>query len=354
MYTHDPQPLGGFPGLLGLLATSVFILVLFAWLPQPDPTFISPWTDTLAAPPVAAAAGAQQSAATAIVIQATPDPSAIESYNQGSVLQDADPSGRVRFYRRDVVGGSIAYFVVMLDQQVHLEVINADGATPGSDASGDTIWTDGQRHLTTVAQMAQAPYAARAGMNLLGAIAFGFHGDARTSDEGTVVINGRLLRANPGRAALCLTSAGQAKIGLFDASALGECDQVIGGGPVILWRGKIANPAVSAETDSYLPFNPLGEDFVQLDWRKMIYSGSYPKTVIGVGTHADGRDYLVMLISDGVSGLDLAEQLKALGCTAALGGDDDSSTQAVWRGVPVQSHSPRTVPDALGVYLRSQ
>ncbi len=327
------------------------IILLFIWPPQSDRPFISNWSGAVAALPVAAA---QPSAATSIVVQATPDPSAIESYNQGSLLQDADPSGRVRFYRRDVAGGSIAYFVVMLDQKIHLEVINADGATPGSDASGDTIWTDGQKHLATVAQMAQAPYAARAGMSLLGAMAFGFHGDARTSDEGSVVIDGKLLRANSGRAALCLTNDGQAKIGLFDARALGECAQAIGGGPVILWHGKIANPAVSAETDRYLPFNPLGEDFVQLDWRKTVYSGGYPKTVIGIGTHADGRTYLVMLISDGVGGLDLAEQLKALGCTDALGGDDDSSTQAVWRGAPVQSHSPRSVPDALGVYLRTQ
>jgi hypothetical protein len=208
--------------------------------------------------------------------------------------------------------------------------------------------------LATVAQMAQAPYAARAGMRLLGAMAFGFHGDVRTSDEGSVVINGKLMRANPGRAVLCLTSAGQAKIGLFDTHALGECEQAIGGGPVILWHGKIANPAVSAETDSYLPFNPLSEDFVLLDWRKMIYSGGYPKSMIGVGTHPNGRAYLVMLISNGVSGLDLAEQLKALGCTDALGGDDDTSTQAVWRGAPVQSYIPRGVPDALGIYLRSQ
>ena len=114
-------------------------------------------------------------------------------HNQGSVLQDADASGRVRFYRRSVAGGSIAYFVVMLDQQVHLEVINADGATPGSDASGDTIWTDGQQHLTTVLQMAQAPYASRAGMNLLGAMAFGFHGDARTSDEGAAGVRAQVL-----------------------------------------------------------------------------------------------------------------------------------------------------------------
>jgi Phosphodiester glycosidase len=352
MYPQDSQPLRNFTWLLGLLAASGFML--FVWPPQSGRPFLSRWSGGGAALPIAAAASAQQSAATAIAIQATPDPSPIESYNQGSVLQDADPSGRVRFYRRDIAGGSIAYFVVMLDPQVHVEVINADGATPGSDASGDTIWTDGQKHLTTVAQMTQAPYAARAGMSLLGAMAFGFHGDARTSDEGSVVINGKLLRANPGRAVLCLTSGGQAKIGLFDAGALGECEQAIGGGPVILWRGKIANPAISAETDRYLPFNPLGEDFVQLDWRKTVYSGGYPKSVIGVGTHADGRAYLVMLISNGVSGLDLAEQLKALGCTDALGGDDDSSTQAVWRGASVQSHRPRTVPDALAVYLRSQ
>lgn len=348
----DFLPLRNFIWLFGVLAASVFMLL--AWPPQSGRPFISRWSGGVAALPITAAASAQEPAPTTIVMEATRDPSAIESYNQGSLLQDADPSGRVRFYRRGVAGGSIAYFVVMLDPQVHLEVINADGATPGSDASGDTIWTDGQKHLTTVAQMVQAPYAARAGMRLLGAMAFGFHGDARTSDEGTVVINGTLLRANPGRAALCLTRDGQAKIGLFDTTKLGECEQAIGGGPVILWNGKIANPAVSAETEKYVPFNPLGEDFVQLDWRKTVYSGGYPKSIIGVGTHADGRAYLVMLISNGVSGLDLAEQLKALGCTDALGGDDDSSTQAVWRGASVQSHSPRTVPDALGVYVRSQ
>ena len=305
----------------------------------------------MAALPLAAA---QPDTPTTLVLQATADPSALENYNQGSLLQDADPSGRVRFYRRNVAGGSIAYFVVTLDQQVHLEVINADGAAPGSDSTGDTIWTDGQKHLATVAQMAQAPYAVRAGMSLLGAMAFGFHGDTRTSDEGSVVINGKLLRANPGRAALCVMGNGQAKIGLFDMNALKTCEQAIGGGPVILWKGKIANPDVGAETDRYVPFNPLREDFVQLDWRKKVYSGNYPKTVIGVGAHADGGSYLVMLISNGIGGLDLAEQLKALGCVDALGGDDDSSTQAVWRGAPVQSHNPRTVPDALGVYLRTQ
>jgi hypothetical protein len=354
MFTQVPQPGRSLPRLLGVLAAIVFILMLMVWLPQPNRPFISRWAGGAAAQPIAAIGVAQPAEAAPIVIQASPDPSALENYNQGSALQDADPSGRVRFYRRDVAGGRIAYFVVMLDEQVHLEVINADGATPGSDSTGDTIWTDGRKHLASVAQMAQAPYAVREGMSLLGAMAFGFHGDARTSDEGTVVINGKLLRANPGRAALCLTQAGQAKIGLFDAAALGECQQAIGGGPVILWRGKIANPAVGAETETYLPFNPLGEDFVQLDWRKTVYSGRYSKTAIGVGTRADGQSYLVMLISEGVMGLDLAEQFKALGCTDALGGDDDSSTQAVWRGASVQSHSPRTVPDALGVYLRAE
>jgi hypothetical protein len=351
MYTQVPPSLRTITLLLGLLAASAFMLI--GGFSQSSRPFLSRWPGGVAALQVTAA-DAQSNAPTALVIQATPDPSPLESYNQGSLLQDADPSGRVRFYRRDVAGGSIAYFVVTLDQQVHIEVINADGATPGSDATGDTIWLDGQKHLATVAQMAQAPYAARAGMSLLGAMAFGFHGDARTSDEGSVVINSKVLRANPGRAALCITSDGKAKIGRFDAGALGACDQAIGGGPVILLNGKIANPAVSAATDRYLPFNPLGEDFVQLDWRKTVYSGGYPKTVIGIGTHADGRAYLVMLISNGVGGLDIGEQLKALGCTDALGGDDDSSTQAVWRGASVQSHSPRTVPDALAVYLRAQ
>jgi hypothetical protein len=41
-----------------------------------------------------------------------------------------------------------------------------------------------------------------------------------------------------------------------------------------------------------------------------------------------------------------------MGCTTALGGDDDTSTQATWRGQPLWSNQPREVPDAIGVYIR--
>src|SRR5262245_43656679 len=125
MYTGGSQPLRNFAWLLGLLAVGGLLLLI--WPAESARPFVSRWRARVAALPAAAE---QQNAQAVLVLQATPDPSALESYNQGSLLQDADPSGRVRFYRRNVAGGSIAYFVVTLDQQVHLEVINADGATP--------------------------------------------------------------------------------------------------------------------------------------------------------------------------------------------------------------------------------
>jgi hypothetical protein len=130
------------------------------------------------------------------------------------------------------------------------------------------------------------------------------------------------------------------------------CDQAIGAGPVILWNGKVANTDVQAETDAFVPFNPLNEDFVQLDWRKKIYNGTYPKTVVGIGAREDGRSYLVMAVSNGVTGVELASQLRAMGCFSALGGDDDTSTQAIWRGNRVFGHTVREVPDAIGIYIR--
>jgi hypothetical protein len=293
------------------------------------------------------------SAPATIAGQAAPRAPGLDHYNQASRLVETDPSQQVSYYRRELPGGALlAYFVVRLGPQVHVEVLNADGATPGSDATGDTIWTDGQQHLATVAEMAAAPYAARDGMALLGAMAFGFHGDVRTSDEGTVVINGAIKRVNAGRAALCITRDGHAEIGRFGAQALAKCEQAIGAGPVILWQGKIANPAVAAETDQYVPYNPLKEDFVLLDWRRMIYEGAYPKSVIGVGADATGTSYLVMATSYGMGGVDLAAQLQAMGCTTALGGDDDTSTQATWRGAAVQPRNVREVPDAIAVYVR--
>jgi hypothetical protein len=120
---------------------------------------------------------------------------------------------------------------------------------------------------------------------------------------------------------------------------------------VILWNGKIANPDVAAETDEFLPFNPLGEDFVQIDWRRKIYTGLYPKTAVCVGQR-DGGPFLVMAVSYGLGGVEQAGQLKAMGCAAALGGDDDTSTQAVWRGAPVRGGAAREVPDALAIYVR--
>lgn len=121
-------------------------------------------------------------------------------------------------------------------------------------------------------------------------------------------------------------------IGLFDGEELRSCQQAVGGGPVILWKGKIANPAVGAETDEFLPFNPLGEDFVQLDWRMTVYSGAYPKTAVCVGDLPGGHSFLVLANSAGITGVELARALRNMGCHDALGGDDDTSTQAVWRG----------------------
>jgi len=279
---------------------------------------------------------------------------ALERYNVGSKLQESAADGRVRYYRRQLPGdGLLAYIVVLLDEQVYVGVINADGATPSTDAvTGDTMWLDGKQHLQTVEAMVAEPHAARDGMTLLGAMAFGFHGDVRTSNEGTVVIDGKLRHLNAGRAALCIASNGRAQIGLFDAVQVGQCQQAIGGGPMILLGGKIANPKVAAPTDRFVPYNPLKEDFVQLDWRRSVYMGTQPKSVIGVGRRDNGGSYLVLAVSYGVRGLDLAEQLKALGCSDALGGDDDSSTQAVWRGTPVYERAVGEVPDALAVYVQ--
>ena len=330
---------------LKLIPVIIVLCGLLFWLlGRPAPVQWSRWAG---APQQAEAIVGAARPVAPVVANSAP----LEQYHMESALQDATPDGSVRFFRRAVAGGTLDYFVVKLDKNVHVEVLNADGATPGSDASGDTVWADGKQHLATVAAMTRAPYAARDGMELLGAMAFGFHG-ARTSDEGTVVINGMIKRVNPWRAALCLTKDGAAKIGLFDAAALQQCQQAIGGGPVILLDGKIANPDAQAATDEFVPFNPLNENFVQLDWRKKIYTGTYPKTAVGIGKDAQGGAFLVLATSYGISGVELARQLKAMGCTDALGGDDDTSTQAVWRGQPTQSRVVQPVPDAIGVWWK--
>lgn len=275
----------------------------------------------------------------------------LDAFNAGSALHESAGGGKVEYYRRAVGGGEIVYAVARLGEQVHVEVINADGATPTSDATGDTMWADGQQHLAPVVEMAGAPYTAREGKELLWAMAFGFHGAVRTSNEGTVVINGVIHRVNPGRGALCITPAGTARIGKFTREELAGCAQAVGGGPVILLDGKVANPDVGAPTEEFVPFNPIGEDFAQLDWRIKVYSGGYPKTAVCVGEQPDGRSFLVLANSNGMGGVEFARALRDMGCHTALGGDDDTSTQAVWRGQPLWSREQRPVPDAIAVYL---
>ncbi|NJM06406.1 phosphodiester glycosidase family protein [Candidatus Gracilibacteria bacterium] len=281
-----------------------------------------------------------------------PVSNALEAYNAQSELIASAGDGSVRLFRRNLPsGGQVTYMVVELSVRTHVEVINADGATPASDERGDTIWADGQKHLATVTTMVNAPYAQRVGKELLGAMAFGFHGGERTSNEGTVVINSAVHRVNPWRSALCIRPDRRAVIGLFSADDVQDCAQAIGGGPVVLWGGKIATTEVQTVGEQFIPFNPLGEDFVQLDWRKKIYNGSYPKTAVGIGKHPGGNDYLVLMVSNGIGGVEMAAQLLALGCTDALGGDDDTSTQLAWRGQAVFGERARAVPDAIAVYL---
>ncbi|NTV04275.1 hypothetical protein HGA89_05100, partial [bacterium] len=168
---------------------------------QARPAVLSRWNVAL---PNQAAPPGLVGKADPLVGQALPAVAGLEAFNAGSALQDSAADGAVQSFRRALPGGgTLAYVVVRLDPGVHVALVSADGATPASDAAGDTVWADGGRHLATVAQMAAAPYAAREGMELVFAMAFGFHGEPRTSDEGSVVVDGVIHRVNPGRSALC-------------------------------------------------------------------------------------------------------------------------------------------------------
>ncbi|MEN9933608.1 MAG: hypothetical protein RLZZ387_187 [Chloroflexota bacterium] len=339
-----------------LLIAALSIAALLPMLLLPQPTVLSGWQGQVA---LAQRGSGITGEAAAITGEAAPVPPAaggvalLEAYNQSSALQESAAGGSVRYFQRPVGGGLLAYFVVLLDDRASVRVVNADGATPASDATGDTTWEGGGKHLATVQEMAGAPYAALPDHTLLGATNFGFFG-ARTSSEGTVVIDGDIKRVNPGRAALCVTADRRAEIGKFSAADLEAkgCEQAAGAGPVFLWRGKIANPDVREETAEFLPFNPLGEDFAQLDWRITAYATDIPKTSVCVGPAEGGRSFLVLATSYGVPGVELARNMLAMGCTDAMGADDDTSTQMVWRGAPVTGRPPREVPDALAVYGR--
>ncbi len=312
-----------------------------------NPTVLSGWNGA-SAQPTAGLVGQAEPLAGVVL----PVPRGLAAVNAESTPIDSAADGAVQAFRYNLPGGgTLAYVVVHLHPDIHVALVNADGATPASDAQGDTIWADGGRHLATVADMVAAPYATRPGMELVFAMAFGFHGEPRTSDEGSVVIDGTIYRVNAGRAAFCITPERRAMVGLFSATDLAGCTQAAGAGPIILWGGRVVSLEVAQPTAAFLPFNPLNEDFVHLDWRRTIYAGHYPKTAIGVGYNPDGSSFLVLATAEGAVGQEIALALRDMGCIDALGGDDDTSTQAVWRSQSLWSRPGRPVPDAVAVYV---
>jgi hypothetical protein len=40
-----------------------------------------------------------------------------------------------------------------------------------------------------------------------------------------------------------------------------------------------------------------------------------------------------------------------MGCSEAIGGDDDTSTQIAWRGKQIDTRKVRAVPTTIGVYM---
>jgi hypothetical protein len=335
-----------------LLVAVISITALFAFGQGQQAPILSSWPGPLELGGAAGITGeAAPIAGEAVAVR--PGTALLERYNQESALQEEVAGGGVRFYRRAMPGGgSLAYFVVMLDEDVRVRLVNADGATPGSDATGDTTWLGGGLHLATVHEMATAGYAARPGETLVGAANFSFFG-ARTSSEGTVMVDGAIHRVNPWRAALCVTPGGRAEIGLFNEAKLRQlgCEQAFGAGPVFLWEGRVVNPEVSKADEEFTTFNPLNENFAQLEDRVRFYLDASPKTAVGVGMREDGRSYLVIATTAGVPGIELARHMRGMGCTAVLGADSGSSTQMVWRGAPLADRPPREVADALAVYV---
>lgn len=341
-----------------MIAISMIALVilLFSYSPAP-PRVLSRWApiaQALAAVAAPAQAMLSISAQTQPLVNSATGMTTFENYSVKSELIDSQADGQLRLYRRQLQQGSLVYAMVMLGDNVFLETINADGAIPGSDATGDTIWLDGQQHRQPVSAMVSAAYAQRPNAQLIGAMAFGFHGDIRTSNEGTIVSEGKILRVNPGRAALCINAEGQAQIGLFNPTQLQQCQQAFGAGPVLMLAGKIVHPELQQETPGFLPFNPLQEDFAQIEWRRTVYAGRYPKTIICIGQQDKQRSYAVLLTAYDAYGIDIMQELRAMGCTAAIGGDDDSSTQLVWQGEMTVARPVRAVPDAIGIYIRNQ
>ena len=294
--------------------------------------------------------GVARPAAQARVFITDPGDAALAAFTAASEARGDAAGGAVRHYSRGLPGGGrISYVVVELRDGVHMRVITADGATLISDATGDTMWADGQAHLATIVDMANAPYAQLTGRPPMAAMAFGFHG-ARTSDEGTVVIDGAIQHMNQWRSALCMGHDGVPTVGIYDQQGLSECVQAAGAGPVLIWRGKIATPDVGSATDTLLPYNPLGEDFQQIEYRVENYRGRRPKTALGVGVLSSGVFYLVLANATNSTGMEFAQALRELGCVDALGGDDGMSTQMAWLGQPVDGIIGREVPTAIGIY----
>jgi hypothetical protein len=254
-----------------------------------------------------------------------------------------DSEGDITLHEQQVAGGKVFFAIAKLGQTVKVRNIQAGGFIPSSDGAGDTTWTDGGKHLQPVEQIASLESSQFNGRQPVFSMAFGYHGAERTSDEGTVRTDGVTFRTNPGRGVICVSNnQNRAAIGLFTDQQLSECDFAAGAGPIFLVDGQIAGKEIK--------LNPLNEDFVQWGWRRDMYQNSLPKTMICI-IKDQHNDKLVLMNSYGVMGVDLAVYLRdTLGCSYGIQGDDDGSTQAIWKGSNLFPRAVNAVPSAVSLY----
>lgn len=240
------------------------------------------------------------------------------------------------------------YALVVIDEHVTFRNVTADGAIPATDENGDTIWKDRQLHGEPVAQMREN--AQMEGWDEAVITNASFFG-ARTSPEETSVIDGEVLLANVERTTVCRLPDGTIRIRPQTKEEIAQCDQATGGGLTFLYEGRIAGIEGN-------PFNMLNEGFALIERRKQAYDTGEPKTAFAIGRLPDGRQIGMLIVSRGLTGPQVALNLRdKKGMEYATWFDSGSSTQGVVYGdkgeYDMDGITPnRPVPNGWMVYVR--